>query len=272
MTNFNFLIILVGLPASGKSTLAKCICKQLIEKYNIDDDQISIVDPDLIRNLLTDNNDDFDYNKEPQIREEALNKVQIELKTKNIVISDDLNYYHSMRRDLRMIAEDLNVPYFIVYVSTPIKICLDWNIIRGSPIPEDVIYVINEKLDKFDRYNWDKPTFSVDLSKINNIQETTLEILKIIEYNLELREKTAINSRKKITNESLIKKKKELDLLTRRIVSELIKKQEMAVNNKIISKFRKEFIKKISKSELAVDQILSLFKESLENKLTDLRK
>ena len=59
MPKRNFLIILCGLPASGKSTFAHKF-KSIVE--NVNDQIVSIVDPDKIRKNLYSGN--FNYKKE----------------------------------------------------------------------------------------------------------------------------------------------------------------------------------------------------------------
>jgi len=268
----NFLIILVGLPASGKSTLAKSLKEQLIEKFGVVEEQVSIIDPDLIRNYFVKNLNEFDYTLEPKIRVENLENVEKELKNNKFVISDDLNYYRSMRHDLKSIAVRVGVPYFIIHLKTPILTCLKWNNERGTPIPEDVIYKINEKMDKFDRYNWDFPVYSIDLSAVGDIDEKSQEILDTINMNLQLKAKTAEIPKKKEIEEKVVSRNEELDLLTRKIVSKIINEKGISLDTKKISKLRKRFLKKNVESSLSNDDIAENFKNFIENELKNLRK
>ena len=98
----NFLIILTGLPASGKTTFARMLKKGLEKKIN--SHKIKIIDPDEIRTSLSYGK--FDPTKEQIVREKNLAKVEKSLKEGYIVISDDLNYYTSMRHDLKNISDD----------------------------------------------------------------------------------------------------------------------------------------------------------------------
>ncbi len=269
MKNLRFLIALVGLPASGKSTLANAVKKKMVEKFKINEDHISIIDPDLIRSITIENGLEFDYTVEPIIRKENLENIRKELEQKKIVISDDLNYYRSMRHDLKLITDSLDIPFFIVYLSTPLKICLEWNKKRGSTIPDEVIYKIKEKIDKFDRYNWDFPIYSVDLSVSKNLDEVSDEILNIIEINLNLLEESFQRLKIKKVGEKIENKKRELDVLTRKMVSEILKEQRIQFNGKEISNFRKQFINKNVNSDLSVSELINKFETLLRNRKID---
>lgn len=272
MKNLRFLIALVGLPASGKSTLANAVKKKMVEKFKINEDHISIIDPDLIRSIITENGVEFDYTIEPKIRKKNLEKIRKELEQKKIVISDDLNYYRSMRHDLKLIANNLKIRFFIVHLSTPLKTCLEWNKKRGSIIPDEVIYKIQEKIDKFDRYNWDFPIYSVDLSISKNLDEVSNEILNIIEINLNLLEESFQSLKIKKVGEKIENKKRELDVLTRKMVSKMLKEQRIQSNGKTISNFRKQFINKNVNSDLSVSELVNKFEKLIRNKLEKLIK
>ena len=178
MKNENFLICLAGLPASGKSTFAYIIKNAFKNIYSTS--RIKIVDPDIIRDKVS--HKKFDSGKEQHVRKENLKKIIRELNKGHIVISDDLNYYSSMRHDLKIIAENLNIRLIIIYIATPLEICLQWNEDRGEPIPNEVIRKINKKFDKFDKYSWDFPYATFILSDILDINsEIEAFIKKLIE-------------------------------------------------------------------------------------------
>ena len=78
----NFLIILVGLPASGKTTFAHILKKKLSLYFR---SEVKIIDPDLLRDALSPKI--FDFQNEPRIREETLEKVRKYLKKGLILIA-----------------------------------------------------------------------------------------------------------------------------------------------------------------------------------------
>ncbi|TFF98506.1 MAG: adenylyl-sulfate kinase [Promethearchaeota archaeon] len=258
----NFLVCLAGLPSAGKSTLAHELKHEILEEDS--GQRVEIIDPDIIRTKLT--GDTFEPKKEKIVRKKNLEKITYSLEQGKIVISDDLNYYSSMRHELREIADKLNIPFFIIYVSTPLKSCLKWNKDRGSPIPNNVIYNINEKFDKFDKYDWDTPDFIINISEVENLTQKVNEILKIIKKRIKKFEtdgNTTYSSEDfshKIYNEKL-------DSLTREIVGRLLKDQELRrFKSKIITE-RKNFVKKYLNKSIPISQIPHKFETFLKKHL-----
>jgi O-phosphoseryl-tRNA(Sec) kinase len=178
----NFLIILVGLPASGKTTFAFKLKKKLESDFQ---NNVKIIDPDIIRDKAFPNR--FDFKNEPKIREKNIKSVRKHLVEGQIVISDDLNYYSSMRHDLKLIADSLNIKFYIIHISTPLKLCIKRNKERGKSIPNKVIKNIYNKFDNFDKYKWDTPFETFDITQ-------TLDEIQFIEI---LSSKIALNLKKK---------------------------------------------------------------------------
>ena len=237
MNNYNFLIVLCGLPSSGKSSFSE-ILKVKIEndsgldsgldsKLKEDRQLVKIVDFDKVRYDKFGEN--FFPEQELKIRNESLEEIKkhLENKTENnndkIVISDDINYYTTMRHQHKKIAEELRIPFFIVYISTPLENCLVWNSKRGTKVPNSVIEKISKKFDiPGNKYLWDKPVISIDLSlrDINKSAEKTWDIIqKII--------KRGNNSKLKIEHFNMVRNEEsnyieQLDIFTKRLVNLLI--------------------------------------------------
>jgi len=249
LINRNFLIILVGLPSSGKSTIAT-ILQQQLEKRN-DNFHVEIVDPDQIRNSLTPNK--FNHKKEGLVRKKSLKKVKFGLKSGSIVISDDLNYYTSMRHDLKKIAEKYEKSFFIIYIATPLEKCIEWNKKRGLPIPQDVVHSIHEKFDQFNHYNWDNPLMTIDPSKTENLEREIDDLINLIEECLENKAFSKQPKREKTEKESYHEK---VDKITRNLITVISRNDEYHPFMKKISKMRKEFIK-INKDEIFTDRQIS---------------
>ena len=123
------LIALTGLPASGKSYFANKLNQHFKKKS--DQFKVKVVDPDRIRSEITPNK--FHHEKEQIVRKLSLNEVKNALENGFIVISDDLNYYTSMRHDLKRIADDLKRKLFIIHIATPLEVCIEWNQKRDQP-------------------------------------------------------------------------------------------------------------------------------------------
>ncbi len=257
MSRNNFLICLAGLPASGKTTFAKSL-KGYIEKY-FSSLKVKIIDPDIIRNSLISGN--FDPTKEKLVRQDNLREIKDALIKDYIVISDDLNYYVSMRHDLKNISDKLNVFLFIIHISTPLEVCFKWNDIRGKPIPNEVIQEVYDKFDSFDKYRWDKPVLTVDLSlnqDLMTIAEKVMEKLNFIRKKFKFEPK----SKKIISLET--KYRQELDSITRQIVGDILRDSEYHPKSRQISKYRKEFIKQHSKLNTDLSDIPKLFRDKIK--------
>ncbi len=248
----------MGLPSSGKSRFANSLKIALKKKYiNLD---VMIIDPDILRQNLTP--DKFDPKKEYIVRNENLESIRSELEKGNIVISDDLNYYSSMRHDLKRITDSLKLNFFIIHIATPIEICIKWNEKRGKTIPNIVISNIQEKFDNFNRYNWDKPIATYDLSAISDLNFIIKELLDrlsnkmVVKYKLR-KERISITNR---YNENL-------DKITRRFVGTLMLNPVFVPLKHRIIKLRKLYIKKQKNKNYNEEEILIKFKKYIEKNL-----
>jgi len=257
----NFLICLVGLPASGKTTFAYQL-KGIIEK-NIENFNVIIIDPDKIRDQLSPNK--FDHNKEQIVREKNFKAINTSLKDNNIVISDDLNYYSSMRHDLKEIADRLDIKFFIIHIATPLKTCLNWNKKRGKPIPNKVIKKIYNKFDTFDKYSWDNPIIEYDPSSNQSNKGKFEEVLSAIVEKL-IFELTSKRKIEKLSEDSNIDNEK-LDRVTREIVGDLLRNpMYKSFKNKIIV-YRKLFVKDNLNRPISEKELSISFKKYLEKSL-----
>ena len=254
----NFLIILVGLPASGKTTFAFKLKEKLESDFQ---NKVEIIDPDIIRDEAFPTS--FDFKNEPQIREKNIQSVRMHLKKGYIVINDDLNYYSSMRHDLKLIADSLNIKFYIIHISTPLKLCIKRNKERGKSIPNKVIKNIYNKFDNFDKYKWDTPFETFDITQTKD----EIQFIKILsdKIALNLQEQKEIKEPLQYKHSTSIRE--ELDLITRKFVGELLKNPKYHVSKKAILEYRKAFIKSRSDEEFDIKKILVDFKLFLDKKL-----
>ncbi|MFX0043071.1 MAG: adenylyl-sulfate kinase [Candidatus Hodarchaeota archaeon] len=257
----NFLICLAGLPASGKSIFANELRKILEKKFT--NFEIKIIDPDMIRQTIT--QDKFDYEKEHLVKEKNLQIIKRELKEGSIVISDDLNYYSSMRHDLKKIADDLNLKFFIIHISTPLEVCLKWNDKRGNPIPNKIIKRISKKFDDFNKYKWDTPYAVYNMSQTVDLNDTLIAFVSRLQLNVKQSTKI-LEEEAEIRQDSNLYKEK-LDKITRNYVGTLLLNSNYTpLKNKII-RLRKEFLKTKKNEFLSDSEIQNSFQTFLEESL-----
>ena len=260
--NKNFLICLTGLPASGKTTFAKTL-KLILEK-RFEKLSIRIIDPDIIRNTMTSNN--FDYLLEPIVKERNLAEVRAELSKGKVVISDDLNYYSSMRHNLKIIADRFKLNFFIIYISTPFETCLKWNKKRGEPIPNEIVSKIQEKFDDFGKYKWDYPVVEIDISQIKDLNNKVDDLVDDLVKKLSLSQK--IFQREKIISKSSNWDNQNLDKITRIYVGKLLRKPKLTPVKKKMIKTRKKCVNLYKNKALKEIEIAKAFKKYLEKNLT----
>lgn len=256
------LVLLAGLPSSGKSTLAEAILAHLPLCLPPPHPSIIIVDPDCLRGKEH-KPLQFRPENEPGIKQKLLENTTKYLQAGYIVIVDDLNYYQSMRHDLLRLAVELDVPYCIIFVNTPLEVCLTWNEKRGFKIPNELIEKIARKFDYFGRYAWDQPDFVVDLSSSNFSLDVFLkQLCEFLEKNTQRRPYFQSKGADLTIQPPSIKHS--LDVQSRKIISEFFKDRELLILQKEIAKHRKELLGKNPANLEETQQILREFRKFLE--------
>ncbi len=124
----NKLYMMIGLPASGKSTIAKDIA----EKENA----VIIATDDLRQELLNDVNSQVDNNL---IFKEAEKRLKQNIEKGKNVIFDATNINYKKRRDWLNRFNKYGVEKIGVLVATPYEECLERNKLRDRKVPEEVI-------------------------------------------------------------------------------------------------------------------------------------
>lgn len=126
------LYVMVGLPASGKSTWAK----ELIEQHVITSKYAIVSTDDLRQELLGDINA---QNQNTEVFNEAYKRIQSYLKKGIDVYFDATNINYKKRMDIinrfKKYADDIDA----IMIATPYEECIERNKKRERQVPEDVI-------------------------------------------------------------------------------------------------------------------------------------
>ena len=242
-----FILVICGLPASGKSALADRIQRSPKVKAEI---------------VRTDDwRDDSYYHdwkpeKERIVRQKALNKVNQLVGQGINVIHDDTNYYTSMRHELFEIALESKCGFTIIHVTTPVKTALKWN--RNRPntnIPDSVIEDIFERFDNPGRrYLWDYSDLEIDMER-DDVDDALHEIEQILD-GLE----PAIKPRPSVITATEYER---LDVITRSIVSEFLKEHPEQRGNREVSVVRRDILRIASEREIPIIELHDILWDAL---------
>lgn len=134
------LVLLCGLPACGKTTLAK----KLIQRGEVDVDYICF--DELMENEFTP--------KEWKQKRKTMWETANELITKNnksdkkrVILLDDNFYYSSMRHEYFQLARKYEISYCQIFLTCPLKICIERNAKRKEKVSEKVLIEMSSKLE-----------------------------------------------------------------------------------------------------------------------------
>ena len=111
-----------GLPSSGKTTISKNVASLLEDKHGI---TTMVISSDDFWDMLSYSSQGFKPEREASVKALYEKAIATGLENGFIVISDDLNYYKSMRSELRQIAKRSGSDYDIVFVDTPVEQALN---------------------------------------------------------------------------------------------------------------------------------------------------
>jgi len=260
-----FLVILCGIPCAGKSTLAREIANMLESRFKY---STVVVGSDDFRHMIPTYQSRFKPELEQFVRSVTYETVKVALRNGLLVISDDTNYYTSVRRQLVRTAQRCKADYAIIYVNTPLDVAIKWNKERGEPIPGSLIEEIYYKLDEPGKeYKWDKPLMVVDPSKSKLEQLTELVASKIHE-------------KARVERIALVRKKPQkppslstdLERETRRAMGEVMKRFKNLSLATQVSQLRKSIVKEALEKELSVQEAVRLFFEQTESILRQVPK
>jgi O-phosphoseryl-tRNA(Sec) kinase len=262
------LIILCGIPCSGKSQVATRVAKELELNHGL---HTIVVDPDKIREMIPALTERFDPERESFINSLALTLIKESLKRRTIVISDDLNYYESTRHRLVQTARKHGAECIIIYLTVSVEVAQRRNAARGTPIPQETIMDIVRKFDEPGaKYQWDRSTLIVDSEKVNpeDASKQALQVALSTIKGKHLGDKVSKSSRKPARRGSRVQQpsfKETLDESTRRILSELFSSRRLDAGlAKEASRLRKAFLNEMSVKPISIRDAESEFKDRVK--------
>lgn len=262
------LIILSGLPCSGKSQVAATVAKELELNHRLN---TIVVDPDKIREMIPALAERFNPERESFVNSLALNLIEESLKRRNIVISDDLNYYESTRHRLVQAARKHRAEYIIVYLTVSVEVAQSRNAARGNPIPQETITGIANKFDQPGaKYQWDRPSLIVDSEKVDP-EDAAKRVLQIALSKIKgkhPRDKVSTLSYKSERRRSRTQRPsftETLDESTRRILNEMFSSRKLDVRlSKEVSKLRRTFLSQMSMKPISIKDAEREFKNRVK--------
>ncbi|MFH1998607.1 MAG: AAA family ATPase [Planctomycetota bacterium] len=248
------LICLAGLPAAGKSFFAERLASCLYDEYGVKN---MIVASDSVRSEIPALRNDFLPELETAVRKMTLDRVRSALAAGFTVIHDDLNYYRSMRFELVCLSREQMVPYVFIHISTPKETCLKQNEDRGFKIPNEVIQRDSARFDPPGEDPWDEPAAVVkapdfDDPAVRDVAEIILDKARTF---------TPWTPPEPTHHESSLSE--ELDLLARRIVSDLYRMARPRVDSKEISARRHALVSTAVKLGKEYKEAENLFRDEL---------
>lgn len=256
------LIALMGLPSSGKSTIAGLLAKDLSTRFNCN---AIVIGSDEVRRLIPSQVEKFNPDMEPFIKDLTLNNIRFCLEHKFIVINDDMNYYKSMRHELKQIAEEKNSHFILIHIQIQLETALEWNKKRGLPVPQDVIKRVSERFDKPGDYQWDAPVITIQADEISPESACATIISKLSPI---ITTPFKPNLPPSPTKPGIIE---EIDNLTRQIIANFAKSNKYPSLMKKVSKFRISYIKTLHGTIISTNDLKENFKNKLDTFVKQLK-
>ncbi len=258
----SFLVILCGIPCSGKSTFAKEVANLLEKRFEY---SAVVVTSDTFRRMIPTYQYRFEPKLEQFVRDATYEIIRNGLRNGLLVISDDINYYASIRRRLVRMAQECRADYVIIYINTPLEAAKEWNRKRGEPIPNTLIEDIYYKLDEPGKeYKWDMPFMVLDPSKSRVQELAEMAAAKINEKASAAKALPSITKQRPKTP-SL---RTDLERETRRAMGEVMRRFKILSHAAQISELRKNIVDEALEKQLCPSEAVRLFFEQTESLLT----
>ncbi|CAG8698476.1 15731_t:CDS:2, partial [Cetraspora pellucida] len=164
------LIIICGIPSSGKTTRAKQITQYFLDRFSNQEKTgaVHLINDESL-GITKDSYKDTRV-EEKKSRASLISAVERLVSKEDLVIADGMNYIKGYRYQLYCIARAVGTPHCVIYCGTPIEIAREWNSNRGeegydATMSVSTKYKFDELVSRFeepdDRNRWDSPLFTV---------------------------------------------------------------------------------------------------------------
>ena len=130
--------LLIGLPASGKSTFAQQLNQQIPNSV--------VVSTDTIRERLF--GDAKTQKGWTQVEDMVIEHVRLAINYEQIVIYDATNAQKAWRSSFLDKVSDLNSEWIAWWIKTPANVCRNWNKYRARQVPNHVISTYYEYIQE----------------------------------------------------------------------------------------------------------------------------
>lgn len=144
------LLMLKGLPASGKSTYAKELQEQGWARVNKDD-------------IRKDYFPDYEHKDEKDVLYIEDSEIIAELQEGNNVVVDDTNFAPKHQPRLEAIAKKHGADFEVLFIDTPLEVCIRRNRKRAKSVPMEVILSMHRKY--IAPYRDEKPEYDENLEE-----------------------------------------------------------------------------------------------------------
>jgi len=252
------LVVLTGLPSSGKSTFAARLALALDESHGL---TAMAIASDTVRGEIPLLAERFLPETENAVRRLSLARVRDGLREGFPVIFDDLNYYRSMRRQLYALARDLRVPHFLVHLATPEKECLALNAARGRKIPDSVIVTDAIRFDPPGQQPWDKAflTLTAREATAEKVAWAAREPARRAGEFVPPLEEPGTGPR----GQTLLE---ELDILSRRVLGEFYRRGEAHADSAALRKLRLDLVEEAARLGLSGPTAEKFFRTKIRDR------
>jgi protein KTI12 len=151
------LIVLCGIPSSGKTTHAKQLYAYFKDKYTT----VHLINDE---SLLLSKQDAYqDTNVEKKSRATFFAAIERALTPNSLVIADGMNYIKGYRYQIYCVVRGQQTTHAVVHICTPLEQARAWNQQRSLlGYPEDTFEALASRFEEPIAFNrWDKPLINV---------------------------------------------------------------------------------------------------------------